>query len=327
MKPVRDDKSNLDDWLSDLPTASEPSKKDVSLPQSSPKANQASSADPLDNQNSPSSPPQGTPGPTSDIVPPQSMEDDAPKDEAPKDDLPVSSPTDDLPSTAPPSKPVEKIDSPVSTEEVAEEAEDTKKVDFKPASASDVSTNRSKLNLALLIAGPLFLLGSLATSAFLLLRSPSKQAGIFLLQSNKSNIEINGPEDYAKYAPTNPTTVKAYADETKRVELESGQAYSYENPYFEWSGAEVNEPGAEVNAYMVYFGTKVNESNLKDFSVISEGKRVQTNSFSPNDYSLNLTQGQTYYLLIQAVSNGRAMFGSDRDLKAPSRIYFKYQYE
>lgn len=127
-------------------------------------------------------------------------------------------------------------------------------------------------------------------------------------------------DEYNRLAPTNPNTVKAYSDSTKAVELSSGQVYSYPNPYFEWSGAQVNEPGVEIRGYLVSFG--------EEHRPRRPTARVTGNSFSPNEYGLTLEKGQTYKLFVQTNTNSeRAPLGMDLGANKPAVAIFEYIYQ
>lgn len=170
---------------------------------------------------------------------------------------------------------------------------------------------------ALLVAGPLFLVASLAVSAYMVLKPPAQQPAAYPV-SVDTGVTIDSEADYIQYAPTNPTTVKAYADSTKRQTLTSEQAYSYPNPYFEWSGSRVNEPGANILGYMVVFG----ETYDPNSSIV-----LLDNHFSPQSHGITLEKGKTYSLYVHTITNGKASLGIDPDKPNYVTQLFSYTYQ
>ncbi len=210
-----------------------------------------------------------------------------------------------------------------------EEAPSLDKLEQEELEQQDATKSNQNLgkivnkNNLLLIVGPLFLLGSLLVSMIITSNAPQQSASTYPVEEQVANLE-----EYRQYAPTNPTVVRAYADQTKVEELQTGNAYSYENPYFEWDRGVVNDPGAVIDAYMVYFGENLDENDLQTtFYALPNGVLVRDNHFSPLEHGIYLQQGKTYYLLVQAFSNGKAQAGFDRELNVPSRIYFTYIYQ
>lgn len=171
------------------------------------------------------------------------------------------------------------------------------------------------VNNLMLVLGPLFLVGALGFSYYNLRLKPQP----YETYTAGTGIEIKNQDDYAKYAPFNPTEVKAYADSTKQIKLQSGQAYSYDNPYFEWSGAKTNEPKTKITSYLVSFGKKHSPSN--------PSASVKKPSFSPKEHGITLQKGETYKLFVQTVTKGQASLGFDRQAKVSAVAIFEYKYQ
>ncbi|GEM_PF-4678030 len=180
--------------------------------------------------------------------------------------------------------------------------------------ASTPSLKKVSATKGLLVAGPLLMFLMIGFSFYRLkLSSPQTQPS-----PPQILVEIKSPEDYERYAPDNPLSVKAYSDETKQVELVSGQVYNYPNPYFEWEEATIHEPGAKIVGYLVSFRTSDDTS---------EPLMIKTNHFSPQEHSLVLESGQIYILEVQSVSNGQASLGFDKEKKVPASQLFEYFYQ
>ncbi len=91
--------------------------------------------------------------------------------------------------------------------------------------------------------------------------------------------------------PINPTAVNAYSKNTGGVTLTSGSSYSYEHPYFSFSGA--SSPEAGVEGYYVYFGTNAGADPAVDGS-------YQTSTAYEANTALTAT---SYYLRIKTKDN------------------------
>lgn len=114
-------------------------------------------------------------------------------------------------------------------------------------------------------------------------------------------------------APENPTSINAFSQNGGGQTLISGLTYSYDHPYFQWSGA--NDGGSGVAGYYVYFGSEI------DADPFNEGT-FQT----ALDYSANASLGQTgdnqpkeYYLRIKTKD-------SDGNVSAETMEAFTYVY-
>ena len=114
------------------------------------------------------------------------------------------------------------------------------------------------------------------------------------------------------------------ADKTKQESLQSGQTYSYDNPYFEWSGAKVNEPKAEIIGYFVTFDNKQHSHLYPSISMVF----IEKNSYSPKEHGLILEKGKTYKLFVQTVTNGQAApLGLDQSAQKSTTAIFEYKYK
>lgn len=97
-------------------------------------------------------------------------------------------------------------------------------------------------------------------------------------------------------APTNPTSVSAYASSLKTDSISSDGWYNHIEPYFEWpladsvGGATDGAGGSGIEGYYVYFGI---DPNADPVSFQTE------NNFTAN----SLSAGQTYFLKIMARDN------------------------
>ncbi|NTV40731.1 MAG: hypothetical protein HGA61_00430 [Candidatus Moranbacteria bacterium] len=109
-----------------------------------------------------------------------------------------------------------------------------------------------------------------------------------------TDFEINYYQDIT--APTNPSAVTAYSDNTKISTLSTDSWYNHQAPYFQWpvadqiGGASDGVGGSGVAGYYVYFGTDINGEPL-DFQTANT---LQATS---------LSAGQTYYLRIKVRDN------------------------
>lgn len=101
------------------------------------------------------------------------------------------------------------------------------------------------------------------------------------------SISINYTGD--EVAPTNPDTFTGSSQEVAGSALISGQSYTYDHPYFTWSGAADSE--TSVASYYVYFGSNV-----------SADPATAGNSQTSATYTVvaSLTAGN-YYLRIKTV--------------------------
>lgn len=91
--------------------------------------------------------------------------------------------------------------------------------------------------------------------------------------------------------PTNPTAVNAYSQNSGGITLSSGSTYTYEHPYFSFSGAD--SPEAGIAGYYVYFGTNSSADPVADGSYQSGAT-----------YEVNHALGAgTYYLRIKTKDN------------------------
>lgn len=93
--------------------------------------------------------------------------------------------------------------------------------------------------------------------------------------------------------PTLPSQLNAYSQKDG-TQLNSGQTYEYEHPYFSWSGAADGVNGSGVAGYYIYFGVDSNGDPAIDGT-------YQTGS----DYTISepMTAGEVYYLRIKVKDN------------------------
>lgn len=91
--------------------------------------------------------------------------------------------------------------------------------------------------------------------------------------------------------PTNPTAVNAYSQISGGTTLSSGQTYTFEHPYFTFSGATSPESG--VAGYYVYFGTD------SDADPETEGSYQEGTTYESDE---DLT-ADSYYLRIKTKDN------------------------
>ncbi len=113
------------------------------------------------------------------------------------------------------------------------------------------------------------------------------------------DIQINYYQDSA--APTNPTTVIGYDNDSLSTTLANNAWNSSRVPYFVWpvaeqpGGASDGSGGSGVVGYYVYFGT----DNLADPYL--EGVLQSENAFTAE----NLVSGEEYYLRIKAIDDAQ----------------------
>jgi hypothetical protein len=117
-------------------------------------------------------------------------------------------------------------------------------------------------------------------------------------------------------APTNPSAISAYEDDTETTGITTDTWYAHEAPYFSWpdedaaGGATDGEGGSGIVGYWVYFGT---ESDADPF-VSGSYQTVTTYE------AAGLTSGEAYYLRIQAVDDAGM-------IPATSYAAFTYRYD
>ncbi len=110
-------------------------------------------------------------------------------------------------------------------------------------------------------------------------------------------------------APSNPTTISGYSSSSKIATITSGNWYSYDTPYFEWSGASDSSSG--VAGYYVYFGTDATADPA------TSGTYQTLANYT---VSSTLTSGSAYYLLIKARDNAG-------NIATGTYTAFTYQYD
>ena len=178
-----------------------------------------------------------------------------------------------------------------------------------------------------LIASPTLDQASSAQQVDIFLQEPeATQEAELVEDENDQWIEGMTNEQYLEMAPYNPTGVVAYTDSTKTTPVENGDEITSEDIYFEWTGASAPEEGAQIIEYKVYFGPNINEEGIEDhplYYVESKVFYVETESFSPYAYGIEMEPGITYNLYIQAISDGLAQNGYDRNTYSPSKQYFE----
>jgi len=116
-------------------------------------------------------------------------------------------------------------------------------------------------------------------------------------------------------SPTNPTVFTAYNSSSKTIQLDSGNWYSYDQPYFEWLGAQDFESG--VAGYYVYWGTDPNADPL----TAGTYQTHRENQESVQNYTVvsNLTLGETYYLRLRTKNNA--------GLFSDPQTFFTYKFD
>lgn len=240
---------------------------------------------------------------------------------------PSSPPTPTL--TPPPSSPI--TPPPGIPPEKAEEIPVKKDINF--------------LSKALLVLGPLIMVGLLTASIFNLTKRPktpiqAPAIEVETIQITKDlSITKEKKEKWDKWLdniPKNPNQVTATCLSTGQ-NLTSGQPASCPDPQFTWSGEEPQEPGTKIEGYYVYFGKKKdltthpNPGFMNATDPRREGEYQENNTYAPKD----LERSKTYYLFVQAVSDsqnpsyqvGYSVINRQTYETRPADVLFKYTYE
>lgn len=110
--------------------------------------------------------------------------------------------------------------------------------------------------------------------------------------------ELGATEQGDTTPPTNPTTIHGYDVAAKTNEITDESWDSYDNPYFEFSGAVDNESG--VAGYYIYFGTDNGADPVVSGAYQAHvGAAGATQSYT----AASLTAGQTYYFRVVTKNN------------------------
>lgn len=176
------------------------------------------------------------------------------------------------------------------------------------------------LNTAMIILGPLFLIGALGFSYYNLKLKPQTPE-TYVVEMGGEEINIEEAKSKIKQtltnAPLNPDQATAKCQSTEET-IVSGQPSSCPDPVFTWSGEKTREPDTKIIGYWVYFGEKnktdwlyyyTEDKNLmktpeekQEIAMpIVDGELQKSNQFEPSD----LEKGKTYHLAVSARSDSQ----------------------
>lgn len=120
---------------------------------------------------------------------------------------------------------------------------------------------------------------------------------------------INIQYDQEAVAPSLPSQFLAYSKSGSSTQLNSGQTYEYEHPYFTWSGASDGSNGSGIDGYYVYFGTDSSADPVTD------GNYQSDTSYA---VAAPMTAGSVYYVRIKV----KDKLGN----VSAAATYFSYRY-
>ncbi|NTV31337.1 hypothetical protein HGA91_05180 [candidate division WWE3 bacterium] len=96
------------------------------------------------------------------------------------------------------------------------------------------------------------------------------------------NIVYNGDVT----APTNPSSVSGSSQEVAGVSLVSGSSYTYNQPFFSWTGS--TDAGVGISGYYVYFGTNASADPQVNGSFQTDANYLVTTAMSSGTYYLRV---------------------------------------
>lgn len=235
----------------------------------------------------------------------------------------ASEPTSTPPLTSP--TPEQDSSVPGDTPQASEELPVKKDMDF--------------LSKALLVLGPLIMVGLFTFSFYNLTKQPAEFPVQMTTEPTASSSQEKARQILLN-VPKNPDQISARCLSTGE-DLVSGQPTDCPDPEFSWIGEEPREPGTNIVGFYVYFGTNGNDEPItypapagKFKEVVKpfyDGQFQEGNKFEPKD----LQKGTTYYLAVAARSDSENPYwrtGFDvvdiEKLEARvAKILFVYKYE